>query len=323
MSRPDLVLGVDGGNTKTVALVASRDGDVRGWARSGSSDVHDAGGADAALRELNRAIAAALDAAGAQADDVGTAVLGLAGADWPEDFDLLAATAHATLPAADVLVLNDAVNAIRCGTPDGLGVVAACGTGGTAAAAGPGGVFHRGFWPEPSGAREIGRRGLAAVQRSWLGLDPPTGLTARAVARYGADDPDDLLRRLTARDRAADADPGRLAPDVLDAADGGDAAACRIVAREGRVLGEQARVAADRSGWTGEFPLVLTGGVLRHPSPLLREAIVAQLDGRAREVAVRWEPAVAALLRALDRSGGADASRVAASLPEAALFRTD
>jgi N-acetylglucosamine kinase-like BadF-type ATPase len=323
VSGPDLVLGVDGGNTKTVALVASRGGDVRGWGRSGSSDVHDTGGADAALRELGRAIGAALEMAGARPDEVGTAVLGLAGADWPEDFDLLTAAVRATLPTADILVLNDAVNAIRCGTPDGLGVVAACGTGGTAAAAGPGGTFHRGFWPEPSGAREIGRRGLAAVQRAWLGLDPPTALTARAIARYGADDPDHLLRRLTARDRAEDADPGRFAPDVLDAADGGDDAARRIVACEGRVFGEQARVAADRTGWTGEFPLVLTGGVLRHPSPLLREAIVAQLDGRARETVVRGEPAAAALLRALDRSGGGDEGRVAATLPDAALFRTD
>lgn len=315
------VLGCDGGNTKTIAVVAHADGRIAGWGRAGSSDVHDDAGEEAALRELHAAIDAACAMAGCTAGVLDAAVFGLAGADWPEDFALLHDDLGAHLGCAPV-VLNDAVNAVRCGTDDGVGVVVSCGTGGTAAAVGPDGrVYHRGFWPAPSGAREIGRLGLQAVQNAHLGLGPATALTAAALARYGAADADELLHRRTRRGRGPETDARWFCPDVLDAAAGGDAIAAAIVAGEGRVLGGQARVSAEAVGFTAPFPVVMVGGVFRHPSPLLREAVLAELPG-AVPVEARWEPAIAALLRALD--GGPEAqAAVDASLPDAAVFATD
>ncbi|MGI9116681.1 MAG: N-acetylglucosamine kinase [Gaiellales bacterium] len=313
-----LVLGCDGGNTKTVAVVARGDGTIVGWGRAGSSDVHDN---DAALHELERAIVDACAMAGATPADVHRSVLGLAGADWPEDFELLRETAGGLL-GGEATVLNDAVNAIRCGTDDGVGVVVSCGTGGTAAGMGADAtVYHRGFWPEPSGAREIGRRGLRTVQRAHLGIDPPTALTERALARYGAADPDDLLHVLTRRGRGPETDSRWFCPDVLDAADAGDAAARAIVAREGTVLGQQAAVCARACDFADGFPLVLVGGVFRHPSPLLRDAVRAVVPAGV-PVEAAWEPAVAALLRAFDALGTSVDEAVRASLPDAAVFAT-
>ena len=315
-----LVLGCDGGNTKTIAVVAHADGRIAGWGRAGSSDVHDAPGEAAALAELHAAVDAACAMAGCAAADLAAAVFGLAGADWPEDFALLRDELGGRLGCAPV-VLNDAVNAVRCGTDDGVGVVVACGTGGTAAAVGPDGrIYHRGFWPAPSGAREIGRQGLQAVQNAHLGLGPATALTASALARYGAADPDDLLHLRTRRGRGADTDARWFCPDVLDAADAGDATAAAIVTGEGRVLGGQARVSAQAVGFDGAFPVVFVGGVFRHPSRLLRDAVLAELPG-AEPVATRWEPAIAALLRALGE--GADEDAVRATLPDPAAFATD
>lgn len=314
-----LVLGCDGGNTKTVAVVATTAGEIVGWGRAGSSDVHDDAGPEAALRELREAVGGACRMAGGDAGDLSRAVFGLAGADWPEDFELLAGELQRAI-AGEIVVLNDAVNAIRCGADDGVGVVVSCGTGGTAAACGPDGrIYHRGFWPEPSGARQIGRLGLRAVQNAHLGLGPETALTPRALARYGAADPDDLLHRLTRRGRDASSDVRWFCPDVMDAAAAGDAVAAGIVAREGRVLGGQARVSARGAGFGDSFPLVLVGGVFRHPSRLLREAVHAEVPG-AEIVEARWEPAIAALLRGL----GADCEgAVRASLPPAEAFATD
>ena len=316
-----LVLGCDGGNTKTVAVVAGPDGRIAGWGRAGSSDVHDVAGEQAALRELHAAVDAACAMAGGTAADVEAAVFGLAGADWPEDFQLLRDELGARLGCAPV-VLNDAVNAVRCGTDDGVGVVVSCGTGGTAAAVGPDGrVYHRGFWPAPSGAREIGRLGLQAVQNAHLGLGPATSLTTAALARYGGGDADELLHLRTRRGRGPETDARWFCPDVLDAAAAGDAVAVAIVAGEGRVLGGQARVSAQAVGFTGTFPVVLVGGVFKHPGPLLRQAVLAELPG-AEPVAARWEPAIAALLRALGGAADAEAA-VSASLPDAAVFATD
>src|SRR6185503_10466007 len=73
-----LVLGVDGGNTKTIAVVVTGEGAVLGTGRAGCGDIHNARGLGAALAE-----------AGTGAGDVAAAAFSLAGADWPEDFDYL------------------------------------------------------------------------------------------------------------------------------------------------------------------------------------------------------------------------------------------
>ncbi len=84
-----LLLGADGGNTKTVAVVVTGDGEVLGSGRGGCGDIHNARGPEAAVEEIVRAASAALDAAGAAAADVAATAFSLAGADWPEDFEYL------------------------------------------------------------------------------------------------------------------------------------------------------------------------------------------------------------------------------------------
>jgi N-acetylglucosamine kinase-like BadF-type ATPase len=83
----------------------------------------------------------------------------------------------------------------------------------------------------------------------------------------------------------------------------GDAVAHGIVETAGRRLGDYARVCAARTGQLGSpFPLVLTGGVMRHPSLLLRAAIHERVpDGVA--VYPDIEPVVGALLLAADHVG--------------------
>jgi hypothetical protein len=89
-------------------------------------------------------------------------------------------------------------------------------------------------------------------------------------------------------------------------------------------------VAAKAVGLTTDpFRLVLTGGVLRHPSPLLSAAIFARVQTgapAARVVASRFEPAVGALFLALEATGvridEAFLETLAPTLPSAALFAT-
>src|SRR5947199_3112408 len=86
------VLGVDGGNTKTVALIASLDGTILGAGRGGCGDIYNASAgtlwpdsASAAVANIEYTVNAALDAAGIKAADLVTSVFNMAGADWPED----------------------------------------------------------------------------------------------------------------------------------------------------------------------------------------------------------------------------------------------
>ncbi len=320
-----LLLGVDGGNTKTVGLVAGRDGAILGAGRSGNSDLYNAPSVDAALASVAAAATQALSAAGASAADVDAACFSLAGADWAEDFALL----RQELPArigltSEPLVVNDAVGPIRAGTPDGVGTAVVCGTYGVSSGRNAAGeVFHLGFWPDSCGARPLAREALAAVWRADLGYGPETSLTRRALETYAVPDPLGLLHELTRRGgRGAEA-VDRLAPAVLDEADAGDKVAAAIVAGQGRILGDQTQACAERVGLAGgEFPVVLAGGVFRHPSRLLAEALMQRIPG-GRAVRAAHEPAVGALLFAFDRAGiAADEALLRATAPPAATYAT-
>jgi N-acetylglucosamine kinase-like BadF-type ATPase len=186
---------------------------------------------------------------------------------------------------------------------DGVGAAAICGTWGAAGARNARGeVFHLGFWPDGTGAAVLGPQGLASVWREGLGLGPPTSLTARALARWQCADWRDLLHELTRRGGVPRSERNLFADAVLDEADAGDAVAGGIVQTVGARLGDYARICAERVGLSLPFLLVLGGGVLRHPSRLLRESILASVPG-AGPVYPAVEPVVGALLLAADRVG--------------------
>src|SRR5213082_763497 len=88
--RMQCVLGVDGGNTKTIALVASLDGTILGAGRGGCGDIYaaEAGtkwpdSAAAAVANIEYAVRSALQAAQIDTSDIVTGVFNMAGADWP------------------------------------------------------------------------------------------------------------------------------------------------------------------------------------------------------------------------------------------------
>jgi len=302
----ELLLGVDGGNTKTIAIVAHGNGTVVGLGTGGCADIHNARSPDAALDEIVRACSTAIEAASARAGDLAAAAFGLAGADWPEDFDLLRLGLAERLElAVEPVLVNDAIGALRSGTDDGVGVAAVSGTGGAIGARNRDGkVYHLGFWPDGTGAGELGRQGLAAVWRADIGVGPETSLTARALARWEVPDSLGLLHAFTRI--GADGDRfarSRFADAVLDEADSGDPVAHAIVERVGRHLGEYAGVCAARTDQLGSpFPLVLSGGVLRHPSKLFRESVLACVPDAVPVYPV-VEPVAGAVLLAADQVG--------------------
>jgi N-acetylglucosamine kinase-like BadF-type ATPase len=146
---------------------------------------------------------------------------------------------------------------------------------------------------------------LTAVWRADLGVGPETSLTRRALERWSCSDPLELLHAFTRLDATVipESEKALFAEVVLDEADAGDEVALGLVTVAGTRLGDYARVSADRVGLAGSpFVLVLCGGVLRHPSPLMREAIVSRVpDGVP--VTSTVEPIVGAVLLAADDAG--------------------
>ena len=322
-------LGIDAGNTKTIAIVARTDGKIFGWGRSGCGDIYGTS-PEAAFDAQASAARDALTMAGVAREDVQTVVLSAAGADWPEDFVTIrdGAVAHGISPAP--IVYNDAIGGLRAGSPDGTGVVIVCGTGtAIGARSREGRIWHTSFWQGPQGGVELGRLMLSTVVRAELGLEPPTSLTQALLAHWRVDDVEAALHLFTAHGKPHP--PIKpLSKLLLDVAAQGDVTANKIVVGHGRALADYALVSARNVGIdAAPFYLVLAGGVLRHPSSLMRDAIVERVQEslpNAQPVHAAFEPAVGAAMLALEAASinitDDVKTNLRATAPHSVLFET-
>src|SRR6266700_2193692 len=336
----ECVLAVDGGNTKTIALVATLDGRIVGSGRAGCGDIYNAQAEgktseEAAFHNIACAVTDALQSAQAEPEDLVTSAFGMAGADWPEDFAELQAGIKARGWGRTHLVQNDALGVLHAGTVKNMGVSIVCGTGSATGARGPDGrVWHSSFWQlDARGSTQLGKKMLYAAYRSALGIEQPTTLTARILAYFGMSSIEEVLhywnRRIYRTTRSLQYIRG-LTPLLLDEAEAGDGVAQQIVTKQGQMLGNIAIVAARRVGIEGTaFPLVLAGSVLKHPSPMLADAIVERVrttSPAVRPVRSRFEPVVGLLFTALEMAGVTMddelLERLVPTVPDATLFET-
>ena len=123
------VVGVDGGTTKTIALVADDQGHILGAGRGGNSN-WSGPDVEIPMAVVIAAVQEALRQAKLSGDDVAMGVFTLAGADWPEDHERRQAVLERAGIARRVVVKNDSFGGLRAGTrrPYGVGVAAGTGT---------------------------------------------------------------------------------------------------------------------------------------------------------------------------------------------------
>lgn len=324
-----LILGVDGGNSKAIALVARRDGSIIGAARRpGSADIY--AGEEAALELLRGVVVDALGEAGATPADVEAATFSLAGADWPEDIEFLRTSLGRMGLGADPNVVNDAVGALVGAVPDGPAVAVTLGTGAaTGARAMDGRIWHSSFWQVTQGAVELAQRAVMSLARSDLGIEPAQVLRDRILDAIGEATSEAAIHRLTRRERGSSDTVGAVVRALFAAAEAGDPAAERIVVSHGTQIGELGAAAARRVGiGDGPYSLAFCGGVTRGGAPLLIAAAVDAIRAAGqspRLVDARWEPAVGALLIHLGSTSGGDelaavTARLEATMPSGRLF---
>jgi len=325
-----LVLGVDGGNSKVIALIANPDGSVVGAARRfGSADIYAAPGPGAAVTLVEAAIDEALAQVGIGRGEVGQAVFSMAGADWPEDHALLNRAFGAAGFGGPATIINDAIGALNGAVPEGPAVVVSVGTGAATGARGhDGNTWHSSFWQSPHGAVELAQRMLFAVVRAELGIDPSTQMRDRLLQITGEDTVEAALHRNTGRD--AERPPvGRMVRALLEAAREGDAVAVDILRAHGTALGATAAAAARQVRIADTtFAISFCGGLARlGPSALTQSALDAVHAAGQAPVLVtpRWEPAIGALvigLRAQLKSALPEdiAARLDETAPSASLY---
>lgn len=307
-SSTDLVLGIDGGGSQTVALLADATR-VIGHGTAGASNIQSVG-IDKALAALDEAVAAAFADAGRDRVRVRAAALGLAGVDRTEGLDIMHPWADRVGLAERVRVANDATLLLAAGTPDGWGLAVVAGTGSIAFGRSPDGRIDRaGGWGHVLGdegsAYMLVFEALRAVARSADGCLPPTVLTQRVLERFGIAAPPDLIPAVY----RGDWDRTRLAtlaPLVVAAAEEGDAVAREVVNRAAAELATTAEAAVRKLGLprTG-LPLALTGGAILG-NVAYRRQFLAELERRGLRpdpVALVHEPAEGAVKIARQLAG--------------------
>ncbi|MBX2998013.1 MAG: hypothetical protein KF893_05835 [Caldilineaceae bacterium] len=299
-----IVIGIDGGATKTVAVVMNRDGSEIGRSQSGSTNWNSVG-IDTAHAHLNEAISGALDQAGRQIDEVKAVCIGASGVDRPLDRERMTEWLRARFPAAALTIHNDAVIALASGTAGEVyGVVLISGTGmivygfdreGNRARAGGWGALLG----DPGSGYALGAEVLKAVTWAVDGRGPATALTDALLTHLQLEGPQQLVDwtyRNIAWERFA-----ALAPLAIHCAEAEDAVAQRILAEgaEGLAVAVKAVVQNLKLAEDG-FPLVLAGGNLR--PGLFQERVKERIFSYApNAVLIRpdLEPVIGAALLAL------------------------
>jgi N-acetylglucosamine kinase-like BadF-type ATPase len=265
MATAKLFLGIDGGGSKTLALIADESGKVIGRGTAESSNYHSIG-KEKAFESLNNAIRFAFGDAGLNLQSFHAACIGLAGVDRPQDRAVIENWAKENLSGTPVKIVNDAELVLAAGTPDGWGVAMICGTGSIVYGRNKSGETTRaGGWgyllgDEGSGYR-IGLTALQAIARSHDGRDEISNLQSLILNHLSLNSPIDLIRYVY-RERVPTTEIAALASFVEEAADGGDAVATKILQEAAHELSLAAKSVARRLRMTGAIPCAQAGGVI-------------------------------------------------------------
>jgi N-acetylglucosamine kinase-like BadF-type ATPase len=265
-------IGVDGGASKTAAIVVDENGKKLGTGLAGASN-HLRVGIDEATRNVERAVNGALVEAGIAIRDIEYAYCGIAGADHPHHRERVVDALRVFFPRGNFIVDTDARVALTGAIGFEAGIVVISGTGSVAfgrnakndeARAGGWGPTlgdeGSGFW--------IAREGLSAIVRAHDGRGFATAMTDLLCFEYDMCSPDDLPHFVYATETHVD-DIARYGKLVIEAAQGGDDVARDILARGGSELAECVLAIARKLHMTdSEFPVAYVGGAF-HAGELL------------------------------------------------------
>ena len=281
-----LVLGVDGGNSKTDLVVATTDGEPVSYVRGGGSNSHGPGGSAACIDMIASLVD--LD------EPAERAVLFLCGADLPHDVIELTQLARARCWARDLTVDNDTFALLYAGTDAADAVAVICGAGincvgrsGDRIVRYPALGWETGDW---GGAEALGQEALYHANRAVDGRGEPTALVelvelhfGKPVVEVGAD----LHYKRLPRSRLGELAPAIVASDDAIALGLTQRLADEIVLLVERAFRDLALDGAD---------VVLGGGMLAH-SGRLYDLVAEQLT--AEPIVSELPPVAGAVLAAL------------------------
>jgi len=322
----DIVVGVDGGGTKTLAAAYDRARGTLTIGKGGPSNP-DAVGEAQATESLEQAVLDALES-DRSGGDVAAAVFAVAGTDT----DALERTVDGAFDYLRAFVVNDVVAAWGAATGCRPGVAAICGTGSNIFGVGnDGSSWRAGGWGHILGDEGsgywLGVQGINAALAARDASGPPTALFDAAPEHFQVAS----VEALAAHTYAKPLTKGELASFariVAERGADGDEVAAALLARAGTLLAAHAQAVIAHTGLAdGDFLLGKVGSTWK-AGALLNDAFddaVRRTAPEARFELVETPPVHGALLLA-GRAAGFwrdDAPADLPSLVEDALARAE
>jgi N-acetylglucosamine kinase-like BadF-type ATPase len=310
MAKKQFVIGIDGGGTKTAAMLADLKGNVLVEQTGGPSNFQIIG-VEKAAEVLFDLIERCCAEIGCSVDEVRSIAAGLTGAGREADQERmrigLVEYAHRGRETLrEVIIESDARVALEGAFRGNVGIILISGTGSIAFGKDQAGNVHRaGGWgrilgDEGSGY-SIGRDALNAISKDLDGRGKPTLLTKLVAKQFGLSDQEKIISAIY-RDNF---DVALLAPLVIEAATSHDVEASRILNKATFELAEHVRALLNKiekvSRVRQKIPLAFIGSVISSDnvfSNILRNKIVFSLP-QISIVKPQALPAYGAVLLAL------------------------
>ena len=304
MKACSIVAGIDGGASKTVALIADANGKILGEGRGGPSNYHNVGVQAATLAIKTALNRARYNAGTTEKPEI--AVIALAGIDSKHDMITASHFMKNSRIAQTSIVIHDSVAALYAATKGKPAIVVNSGTGSFAAGINSKGAYARaGGWGyivgDEGSAYDIGLKAIKMAFRSFDGRERHTELIEILKRRFHIREVDELVTQiynigLTVEQIAA------VAPLVIRSARK-DIISRRIVNEAGTELGELVCAVAIRLQMTKqEFPVAAVGGDFRSGDYLMRalKSKIRQGCPKARVIQMHVEPVHGSLAIALE-----------------------
>lgn len=280
-----VILGIDGGGTKTHACIVDLEGNILGTAGNGGAN-WERSGIESVQNGLNSIINEALNSASVSRADIVSSTFALAGIDWEEDLNLFAPVINALELEGRCELINDSFAALFAGAPNGIGCVSIAGTGGKSAGRdGVRTVQTMGMdLGEGGGAGQLIALTLDSIARSFHGISSRTQLFTAIPQALGFAEPKSFFTAI-ARDRVHPNES--LAPVIFDLANSGDSAAKEVVSN---VAKQHARdiqgIVLQLNFGVGAIPVVRAGGLHTANCKVFNDAFELELRSLVPQAAM-------------------------------------